>query len=253
MTTTVPITLLAAGGRLTNDDGSPARRSLPAALRIIPVLRMVTCFAISLSFVVALPLDAAILTVPAIVDADIHVGTSTIEDALDLVNVSLNRVGIFEFDLAPQIPAGATILSATFRGFSEQVANNPAVDLIGYQATDPAIIVLADATVAGVVILSVSNPSADSDFGYSFPDVASLQAALDGTGVFGLRAERTSATGTWRIRSLDSLGPLPRLEIEYAAVPVPEPSAFFMVAVGLLGTLAFAWRGAPPRPRNHSR
>lgn len=157
----------------------------------------------SLSLAAAANLSAAVITIPAIADADIHTETANIEDALDLVNVSLNRVGIFEFDLAAQIPAGSTILSATFRGFSEQVANNPIVDLIGYEATSPASIALADATAAGANLLTVNDPAGDTAFAFSLPAISSLQSALDGSGVFGLRAERTSSLGIWRIRSVE--------------------------------------------------
>lgn len=214
---------------------------LMAALGLVRSLHILVFCATFLSLVGAGALNAAVITIPASVDADIHTGTATIEDALDLVNVSLNRVGVFEFDVAAQIPTGSIILSATFRGFSEQVANSPEVDLIGYPATDPAAIALADATIAGVNLLSVSNPAPDSDFAYSLLAVAPLQSALDGSGVFGLRAERTSASGTWRIRSLDSLGPFPRLEIEYAAA-VPEPSTFFLAGAGLFGLGCVALR-----------
>lgn len=121
--------------------------AVPSFVRSLRVL--VFCVS-SLSLTGADALNAAVITIPASVDADINTGTELIEDALDLVNVSLNRVGLFEFDLAAQIPTGSTILSVTFRGFSEQVANNPEVDLIGYQATDPAAITLADATIASL-------------------------------------------------------------------------------------------------------
>lgn len=199
-------------------------------------IRVLASCSICLSLTGTHYLSAAVITVPAIVEGDIHTGTTNIEDALDVVNISLNRVGILEFDLAAQIPAGSTILSATFRGYSEQVANNPSVDLLGYEATTPAAITLADASVTATHLLSVFEPTEDADFGFSFPTVSSLQSALDGSGVFGLRAVRTSEFGTWRIRSVESDGPFPRLEVEY----VPEPSTLALASLGMLALMAAA-------------
>ena len=130
--------------------------------------------------------------------------------------------GVFEFDLSAVVPDGATITSASFQGRVNKAGTGD-VDLFGY-AGDGSV-TAADFGAAGSVVstLNLSDLDTVDNFSFAFADLAGLQAAAEGDGLYTLRTDGASFE-TFAVFTLEEPNGInPTLVLNVA--PVPEPGA----------------------------
>ncbi|MEM7455964.1 MAG: hypothetical protein AAF456_16555 [Planctomycetota bacterium] len=183
--------------------------------------------------------DVAVIT--ASVDGDIE-SDGTIDDSSIFSQTQQGGGGvdtrnIFEFDLS-SIPAGAIITSVEFSGHTTLNAGNGTLNLSDYVGTGPPQISVADYSVAGNLVATVTGGIdffSTHDFAFMLSDISNAQLAADTTEIIGLRGDMTSFGDTWRVASLEqTTRKLPTLTVNYARIP--EPSAACVLLLGLCTT-----------------
>lgn len=194
-------------------------------------------FLLSLAVVAALVVPAGAETVaiqPLDAFAESFDGPWTMDPSADAMviqrigGINLDRRAVMEFPLG-SIPAGATILSATFSGDASTISGSPQIEFHGYAGDG--VLEVADATRPFNLVAEIAAFDSLGPFQHEINPafVQSLLGSSSHLGLFAYASTEGPQFGIFSVEFAQMFNPEPpTLTIEY----IPEPATAILLGFG---------------------